>query len=97
MLNILQIQGFDWDRGNLDKNWRAHGVASGECEEMFFNRPLLIEPDRTHSQSEARYYALGKTNDNRLLFASFTIRNNRIRVISARDMSRKERIHYGKA
>lgn len=97
MLNIPQIQGFDWDYGNVDKNKAKHGVSAGECEELFFNRPLLIEPDHNHSHAEKRHYALGKTNANRLLFASFTIRNDSIRIISARDMSRRERTQYEKA
>ncbi|MBU8849534.1 MAG: BrnT family toxin, partial [Desulfobacterales bacterium] len=56
--------------------------------------PLLIQDDILHSTTEKRYYALGKTNTNRFLFVVFTVRNNFIRVISARDMSRKERKVY---
>jgi len=86
--------GFEWDKGNIDKNWIKHGVSSSECEQIFFNRPLLIQNDIVHSELEERYYALGKTDTNRFLFVVFTIRNNFIRVISARDMSRKERRMY---
>ncbi len=88
-------QGFEWDAGNKEKNWIAHKVTAAECEEIFFNEPLFILPDFVHSKEEERFYALGKTNLGRLLFISFTIRNqNIIRVISARDMSRKEKMHY---
>ncbi len=86
--------GFEWDKGNIDKNWIKHKVSSSECEQIFFNRPLLIQDDILHSESEERYYALGKTDINRFLFVVFTIRNNIIRVISTRDMSRKERRMY---
>ncbi len=86
--------GFEWDKGNIDKNWIKHRVSSSECEQIFFNRPILIQDDISHSESEERYYALGKTNINRFLFVVFTIRTNLIRVISARDMSRKERRMY---
>lgn len=97
MANILPFAGFDWDKGNLDKNRLKHKVTNAECEEMFFNQPLLIIKDEKHSQKEQRCYALGKTESGRLLFASFTIRNNNIRIISARDMSRNEREQYAKS
>lgn len=92
---IYDVQGFDWDDGNRDKNWLKHQVSNRECEEVFFNRPLVVADDRDHSQQEKRQYALGKTNAGRRLFISFTLRGDRIRVISARDMSRKERVIYG--
>ena len=94
-MNLLsRIEGFDWDQGNIEKNWERHKVSFLECEEAFFNRPLVVEEDTSHSKSERRYYALGRTNDGRHLFIVFTIRNNKIRVISARDMNRKERRVY---
>ena len=97
MLIIPQIQGFDWNKGNLDKNLVKHNVSNSECEETLFNQPLIVSPDEKHSQTEKRFYALGKTDNNRLLFLSFTIRNNLIRVISARDMNKKEREQYGQS
>ena len=90
MLDFKAIAGFDWDTGNRDKNWQKHGVSASECEEVFFNLPLLLQPDPTHSQTEARYFTLGQTNAGRTLFIVFTVRSDKIRVISARDMSRKE-------
>ena len=86
--------GFDWDRGNLDKNWTLHGVPFWECEQVFFNEPLLVVEDVSHSGAEKRYYALGRTEAGRRLFVVFTIRRNLVRVISARDMSRRERKRY---
>ncbi len=94
---INEITGFDWDDGNRDKNWIRHQVSNAECEEIFFNIPLLLADDKKHSQVEKRYYALGKTDAKRLLFIAFTLRENKIRVISARDMSEKEREIYGSA
>jgi hypothetical protein len=94
-MNLLaRIEGFDWDQGNIEKNWERHKVSFIECEEVFFNRPLVVVEDTSHSTSEGRYYALGRPNDDRYLFVVFTIRNNKIRVISARDMNRKERRVY---
>lgn len=91
---LSNLNGFDWDEGNITKNWERHGVAHVECEEVFFNEPLVVKKDDPHSKTETRYYVLGRTNSNRLLFLVFAIRGNRIRVISARDMNRKERKIY---
>ena len=84
------ISGFDRDKGNLDKNWEKHGVSNAECEEIFFNAPLVVRPDPAHSGDETRYYALGMTDERRPLFLSFTLRKDKIRVISARDMTSRE-------
>jgi uncharacterized DUF497 family protein len=89
--------GFDWDQENLLKNWEKHGVGFWECEEVFFNQPLLLADDAGHSGDEQRFYALGKTDGERRLFLAFTARRRKIRVISARDMSRKERREYQNA
>ncbi|MFN7942254.1 MAG: BrnT family toxin [Thermoanaerobaculia bacterium] len=82
---------FDWDAGNAEKSWERHGVRGHECEEVFFGRPLLMLDDPGHSRSESRHFALGKTRTGRRLFVAFTVRGERLRVISARDMSRRER------
>lgn len=97
MFDAQSLNGFDWDDGNRDKNWIKHGVSNQEAEEVFFNIPLLIADDMKHSQTEQRYFALGRTNDSRGLFISFLIRGDKIRVISARDMHRKERQYYAEA
>ena len=89
-----KIFKFEWDEANKTKNWAKHRVFWSECENVFFNDPLFILPDPRHSNKEERYYALGHTNNNRLLFISFTVRKERIRVISAREMSRRERRIY---
>jgi len=86
--------GFDWDDGNRDKNWVKHRVSDSECEEVFFNRPLIRRHDLSHSGEESRFRALGKTDSGRRLFVAFTMRGKLLRVISARDMTRRERRFY---
>lgn len=86
--------GFEWDEGNADKNLEKHDVTDGECEEAFFNSPLLVAEDLAHSGDEPRGFALGSTNAGRLLFVAFTVRGHLVRVISARDMTSGERRRY---
>jgi len=86
--------GFDWDEDNSTKNWFKHRVSPAESEQLFFNHPLVVADDAKHSDKEKRFYALGQTNEGRTLFVVFTVRMQMIRVISARDMSRKEREVY---
>jgi uncharacterized protein len=95
MIDLDTIEGFDWDAGNERKNLK-HEVSMAETEQVFFNQPLLLLEDAAHSQTEPRFHALGHTNEDRLLHISFTLRasNTLIRVISARDMSKKERQIY---
>ena len=88
-----RISGFEWDKGNEQKNIK-HGVTPAEAEQVFLNEPLVVLDDLKHSDSEQRYHALGKTSEGRLLHITFTIRTTMIRVISARDMHRKERAIY---
>ncbi len=95
MEELSRCTGFQCDEGNAEKNWEKHRVTRFECEQLFFNLPFLVFKDEAHSQVEGRYYALGQTNRNRELFIVFTVRDARIRVISARDMSRRERRYYG--
>jgi len=97
MENILKgCTGFDWDEGNSDKNWLKHLVSKRECEQVFFNKPIVIAQDEKHSQIELRYFLLGRTDNLRLLMIVFTVRDTLIRIISARDMSKKERSIYEK-
>lgn len=95
MIDLNGIVGFDWDDGNACKNDK-HGVSMAEAEQVFFNAPLLLLVDERHSQREARHHALGKTDEERMLHIAFTLRKtgSLIRVISARDMHRKERAIY---
>lgn len=98
MADLSKIIGFDWDEGNARKNER-HSVTQAEAEQVFFNFPLLILPDPGHSEVESRFHALGTTHEGRRLHLTFTLRNEEqlIRVISARDMHRKERVIYEQA
>ncbi len=91
---LEECTGFQWDKGNIEKNWLKHKVSPSECEQIFFNIPLIAHDDIKHSEEEDRYYTLGKTNTNRFLFVVFTVRKKQIRIISVRDMSRKERQVY---
>ncbi len=86
--------GFDWDEANVEKNWDRHQVAPEEAEDIFFHEPFVVRSDVRHSRAEKRYYALGQTSAGRRLFAAFTIRQKRIRVISVRDMNRDEAEMY---
>ena len=95
MIGLNKITGFDWDDGNARKN-EKHGVSMAEAEQVFFNAPLLLLKDGAHSQDEPRFHALGKTSQGRALHITFTVRQSGslVRVISARDMHRKERAIY---
>jgi uncharacterized protein len=90
------ITGFQWNEGNLNKNLLKHNVENWECEQIFFNEPLIIIADLKHSKAEKRWAAFGKSDTGRLLTIVFTIRGSLIRIISARDMSRKEIKFYEK-
>ena len=94
---LTNCTGFDWDAGNAEKNWELHEVSRGDAEGVFFNRPLVVAPDAPHSGREPRYAALGRTEEGRRLTIIFTMRGTSIRVISARDMSRRERRIYEQA
>jgi hypothetical protein len=86
--------GFEWDEANAHKNWERHQVTPEEAEDVFFNEPLVVRSDVRHSRVERRYYALGQTSAGRYLFVVFTIRRSLVRVISVRDMNRKESHAY---
>jgi len=87
---------FQWDKGNVDKNFKKHKVSDREGEEVFFDKNKKISQDRPHSDKENRYILLGKTKKRRLIFTIFTIRKRKIRVISSRDVNRRERKLYEK-
>ena len=95
--SVSECEGFDWDDGNVFKNKDKHSVLYSECEQIFFNIPLLIADDFAHGDDEDRYLALGRTNQGRRLYLVFTMRSKLIRVISARDMTKNERGEYEKA
>lgn len=98
MIDLTKIVGFDWDNGSARKNDK-HGVSAAEAEQVFFNAPLLLLADTKHSHGEPRLHALGKTDEGRTLHITFTLRNagEKIRVISARNMHKKERTIYEQA
>lgn len=92
-LDLVKVDGFEWDEGNIKKNEIKHKVFYKECEEIFFDKPLYLR-DIKHSKTEARFYAFGETNIKRLLTITFTIRSQKIRVISARKQDKKEKKFY---
>jgi len=95
MKNLFEkCEGFQWDAGNSEKNFYKHKVTNSECEQVFFNQPIIVVDDTKHSEDENRFYLLGRTDQDRLLFVVFTVRKNFIRIISARDMNKKEREIY---
>ncbi len=96
MIDWVRVEGFEWDDGNARKSSDKHGVSQAEAEQLFFSQPLVVIEDPRHSLREPRFHALGRTDEGRLLHVTFTLRvaATRIRVISARDMSRKERARY---
>jgi len=96
MIDWQLVTGFEWDEGNARKNADKHGVSQAEAEQLFFNEPLLVIADEKHSGTEIRIHALGQTDGGRFLHVTFTLRQRetKIRIISARTMSRKERAYY---
>ncbi len=99
MIDLAEISGFNWDAGNARKGEEKHGVSMAEAEQVFFNTPMLVLEDSAHSTQEVRIHALGMTDEGRALHITFTLRKagTLIRVISARDMHRKERKIYDQA
>ncbi len=91
--DLSKIEGFDWDKGNLT-HIKKHKVDYKECEEVFLNKPLFVSRDTAHSEIEERFQVLGLTNKGRLIFLAFTIRDNKIRIVSVRDQDKKERRKY---
>ena len=91
---LRRCTGFEWDDGNSGKNRDKHQVFDGECEQVLFNQPLVVRPDSAHSNGEDRIFVLGKTDSGRKLFVVCTVRGQLLRVISARDMTKKEREVY---
>lgn len=96
MIDLSRVQEFEWDTGNTDKSFRKHGITPGESEEIFLDQHLLVLDDLKHSQEEPRYIALGRTFEKKTLFLVFTLRANKIKIISARKANKKERGIYEK-
>ena len=91
---LAKCTGFEWDKHNSEKIKMKHDVTPVECEQVFFNIPVIAGDDVKHSKTENRFYVLGQTDSGRLLFMVFTVHNDKLRIISARDMNRKERRVY---
>lgn len=91
---LAKCTGFEWDKHNSEKVKTKHDVTPVECEQVFFNLPFIVGDDEKHSETENRFYVLGQTDSRRLLFLVFTVRRDKLRVISARDMNKKERRAY---
>ena len=92
--DTVKLTGFQWDEGNLD-HIRKHGVEYSECEEVFLNKSLIILFDEKHSKSEGRFKVFGVSSGGRKLALAITIRKNKIRVVTARDQNRKEKLDLG--
>ena len=93
---LHQAVGFEWDKHNFRKNWEKNGITPYECEQVFFNQPFIVAEEVIHSEVEDRFFALGKTDVGTKLFVVFTILKKLIRIISARQMNKKEKTSYGK-
>jgi len=97
MRKLKKIIQFDWDKANSGKNWESHKVSDEECEEAFFDQNKKMLKDVVHSGDEERFILLAQTKANRILFIVFTTRGEKIRVISARDLNKKEKNLYEKS
>lgn len=93
-MDILKIDGFDWDEGNSEKKLIKHGVTCEEAEEIFFDSESLDFDDKKHSKIEKRLVKIGKSFSGRILVAYYTVRGSKIRIISVRDVNKKERLLY---
>lgn len=88
---------FDWDQWNIQKNEIKHGVSALEAESMFYDKDFIVYKDIEHSSAEEqRFISYGMSIQKRVLMCAFTIRNKKIRIISCRAASKKEREIYGK-
>lgn len=96
MFALGKFKGFEWNKGNTDKSYKKHGITPKESEEIFLDENLQVSRDIEHSQTEKRFIALGKTFEKKILFIVFTLRKNKIRIISARKANLKERSKYEK-
>src|SRR5437764_1491262 len=99
VIKLPSVLSFEWDKGNEQKNWLAHKVAGEEAEEAFDDDKRLVLEDIKHSEKETRFILIGKTEKGRMLFIVYTLRNEKtkVRIISARDVNKKEVLLYEKA
>ena len=93
-LDVDVLVGFDWNDANVYKNEEKHGLNYKKIEEIFFNEPLIVVEDFLHSEDECRCVAFGRDDNNSKIMAVFAVRASHIRVISAREMTKKEKKFY---
>lgn len=96
MIDLSKITGFEWDKGNIDKSYRKHGITPNEAEEVFLDKDILLLEDIKHSKDEERFSAIGRITKGNILFLAFTVRKEKIRIISIRVANKKERRLYEK-
>jgi uncharacterized DUF497 family protein len=94
VVDLTKITGFEWDKGNIDKSFKKHGITPNEAEEVFLDEDIFLLKDIKHSQAEERFEAIGKITKGEILFLAFTVRGDKIRIISARRANKKERRLY---
>jgi uncharacterized protein len=85
---------FEWDPNKAKKNKKKHGMSFDEAATVFFDPLSMNYEDPDHSYEENRYIIIGLSNFGRLLFVSHVERGDIIRIISARELTRKERKQY---
>ena len=96
MIHLPDPIEFQWDSGNMDKNFTKHNLTTKQIEEAFLGeRPHIME-DIRHSLAEKRYMLWNTSMVGQYLSIIFTIRSSKVRVISARPMNKKERSAYEK-
>lgn len=96
MIDLSKVSGFEWDEWNIDKSYKKHGITTKEAEELFLDKNVLLIEDIKHSQKEERFIAIGKNQQEEILFAALTIRHSKVRIISVRPANQKERRQYEK-
>lgn len=89
IVKLGQVTAFEWDVAN-NGHIARHNVLPEEAEEVFFDENNVQDEDVEHSTDEKRYLIIGKTQEGRLLYQTFTVRVKKIRVISSRDINKKE-------
>ncbi len=85
---------FEWDDKKAQQNLAAHGVTFEDATAVFDDPFYIIYADPDHSMEEERFIVIGESESHRYLFVSYTERGERTRIISARELTAKERKSY---
>lgn len=85
---------FEWDDNKAESNALKHGITFDEAVTVFADPDLLFTEDSRHSQGEEREWAIGETENGSIVVVVFTMRDEQIRIISAREATKKERQRY---